>query len=185
MNDREDENSTGARRRPETEMPDPATVVRKMFDAFRRADVTGILETVHPESTWVYIGANPKPRRASMTGHDEVGRFFQRILDRLDVRSFEPREFVVQGAIVVVFGSESGVIRETEEPFRNEWVQKYIVRDGQITEMEEFNIAAAEPGRPGRSGSRRTPGREERIDDALKMTFPASDPPSWPSDPQG
>jgi hypothetical protein len=183
--DDKDEHSSGAGRGPEPEIPDPATVVRKLFDAFRRQDVTGILETVHPESRWTYIGANPQPRRASMYGHDEVRRFFRRIGDRLDVRSFEPREFVVQGAIVVVFGSESGVIRETQEPFRNDWVQKYVIRDGKITEMEELNIAAGEPGRPSRSRPREGPGREERIDDALRMTFPASDPPSWPSDPPG
>lgn len=175
------DSSEHKKRRPEPELSSPVTVVREMFDAFGRGDVSGILETVDPESRWTYIGANPEPRRASMEGHEGVRRFFQRILDRLDMSSFEPREFVVQGPTVVVFGSESGVVRKTREPFRNEWVQKYVVRNGKITEMEEFNISVEEPDRPRGSEMPGAPGREDRIDDALRMTFPASDPPSWPS----
>ena len=183
MSGREHESPDGDERKTEPGMPDPTAVVQKMFEAFGRGDVAGILETVHPESRWTYIGANPRPRRASLHGHAGVRRFFQRILDRLDMRAFEPREFVVQGSTVVVFGSESGVVRETQEPFSNDWVQKYVVRSGQITEMEELNIAAGDQGRPERSDPRKSPGREERIDEALKMTFPASDPPAWPSGP--
>lgn len=176
MNGREHENG-----RARAEVSSPVAVVREMFDAFAREDVAGILETVDPDSRWTYIGANPAPRRASLDGHEGVRRFFRRILDRLDMSSFDPREFVVQGPTVVVFGSESGVVRKTEEPFHNEWVQKYVVRDGKITEMEELNISVGEPDRPKRSDRRAATGREDRIDDALKMTFPASDPPSWPS----
>ena len=65
-----------------------------------------------------------------MTGHDDVRRFFEQILGRLDMRAFEPGEFIAEGSIVVVFGTEAGVVRETDEPFRNEWVQRYTVTDG-------------------------------------------------------
>lgn len=177
MNSRERESG-----RAEAEMSDPVAVVREMFDAFARGDVAGILETVDPDSRWIYIGANPEPRRASLEGHEGVRRFFQRILDRLDMSAFEPREFVVQGPTVVVFGSESGVVRKTRKPFHNEWVQKYVVRNGKITEMEEFNLSIGEAEGTRRSRPPAAPRREERIDDALRMTFPASDPPSWPSD---
>lgn len=38
------------------------------------------------------------------------------------------------------FGNESGIVKATGLPFRNEWVQKYVVKDNLITEMEEYNI---------------------------------------------
>jgi ketosteroid isomerase-like protein len=41
---------------------------------------------------------------------------------------------------VVVFGFESGTVKATGGRFRNEWAQKYVVRSGLITEMEEYNI---------------------------------------------
>jgi hypothetical protein len=40
----------------------------------------------------------------------------------------------------VIFGSESGTVKATRQPFRNEWSQKYVVRDGLIVEMAEYNI---------------------------------------------
>ena len=124
---------------------DPTAVVRRMFDAFRRGDVDGLLETVDPNSRWSYFGANPDPRHAHMRGHDEVRRFFEGILRRLDMQAFEPSEFVAEGSTVVVFGTEDGVLRKTGDAFHNAWVQKYVVQNGLIIEMVEFNIVVS-PG---------------------------------------
>jgi hypothetical protein len=35
---------------------------------------------------------------------------------------------------------ESGTVKATGKAFRNEWTQKYVVQNGVITEMEEYNI---------------------------------------------
>ena len=53
---------------------------------------------------------------------------------------FRASEFVTEDDTVVVFGFESGTVKATGKPFRNEWAQKYVVRDGLITGMEEYNI---------------------------------------------
>jgi ketosteroid isomerase-like protein len=47
---------------------------------------------------------------------------------------------VTENDTVVVIGFESGIITATDHPFRNEWVQKYVVQDDLITELEEYNI---------------------------------------------
>jgi ketosteroid isomerase-like protein len=47
---------------------------------------------------------------------------------------------VTENDTVVVIGFESGTVTATGHPFRNEWVQKYVVQDDLITEMEEYNI---------------------------------------------
>jgi len=119
---------------------DPTTTVRRMFAAFRAGDLDRLLETVHAESRWTYYGANPRPTRAQFSGRDTVQKFFSRILERLDMTDFNTDEFIVQGDTVVIFGSESGTVRATGEGFRNEWSQKYVVRDGLIIEMAEYNI---------------------------------------------
>lgn len=141
-------NPTGSPR-PDQDVASTATVapdrvVRGLFEAFGRGDVDGILEFVHPETRWWYVGANPDPRRGVIEGHAGVRRFFEGILKRLDMRSYEPREWFVQGDTVVIFGSESGVVRKSGKPFHNDWVQKYVVEDGRITAMEEFNIVDPE-----------------------------------------
>lgn len=124
-------------------MPDnsePIAVVQRMFEAFRVADLDALVATVHPESRWTYHGANPRLSSAEFTGQDRVRRFFERILQRIEVTDFRTDQFVTEGSVVVIFGSESGRVRETGEHFRNEWAQKYVVEDGLIVEMAEYNI---------------------------------------------
>jgi ketosteroid isomerase-like protein len=58
----------------------------------------------------------------------------------LTMTTFRPTEFVTQNDTVVVIGFESGTVTATGDSFRNEWVQKYVVQDGLITEMEEYNV---------------------------------------------
>ena len=119
---------------------DATATVKRMFAAFGAGDLDALLETVHPESRWTYVGANPQLSRAEFTGHAQVRRFFTRILERLEITAFNTDQFVVEGETVVIFGSESGTVQATREPFRNEWSQKYVVKDDLIVEMAEYNI---------------------------------------------
>jgi len=118
----------------------PAETVTRMFAAFGAGDLDALLETVHPDSRWTYFGANPQLSRADFTGRPQVRRFFERILERLEITAFNTDQFVAEGDTVVIFGSESGTVRATQRPFRNEWSQKYVVKGGLIVEMAEYNI---------------------------------------------
>jgi ketosteroid isomerase-like protein len=111
-----------------------------MFAAFGAGDLDALLETVHPASRWTYVGANPELSRAEFTGHAKVRTFFERILERLEITAFNMDQFVVEAETVVIFGSESGTVKATRQPFRNEWSQKYVVKDALIVEMAEYNI---------------------------------------------
>lgn len=129
---------------PSTDAPahvnNPAETVKRMFAAFGARDLDALLETVHQDSRWTYFGANPQLSRAEFTGRPQVRRFFERILERLEITAFNTDQFVVEGDTVVIFGSESGMVKATQQPFRNEWSQKYVVKDGLIVEMAEYNI---------------------------------------------
>lgn len=118
----------------------PAAVVTRMFDAFAAADLDALLDTVHPDSRWTYYGANPRLSAARFSGHAEIRRFFERIRERLELAAFNTVQFVADGDVVVIFGNESGRVKATGQPFRNEWAQKYVVRDGLIVEMAEYNV---------------------------------------------
>jgi len=123
-----------------SEIDSPTATVQRMFAAFGAGDLDALVETIHPDSRWTYYGANPRLSRAQFNGQAEVRRFFQRILDRLEMTAFNTDEFVVQGDTVVVLGSEAGTVRTTGQGFRNVWTQKYVVKDGKIVEMAEYNI---------------------------------------------
>ena len=123
-----------------TDDDSPTAVVRRMFAAFRAGDLDTLLTTVHPDSQWTYYGANPRLSAAEFSGHAAVRRFFARILERLEMTEFNTDEFVAEGETVVIFGSEAGTVRATGQPFRNVWSQKYLIRDGLIMEMAEYNV---------------------------------------------
>lgn len=124
----------------------PTAVVQRMFAAFQAGDLDALLETVHPESHWTYYGANPRLSRAEFSGTAAARRFFERILERLEMSEFNTDEYIVQDDTVVVFGGEAGTVRATGESFRNVWTQKYVVKDGQIVEMVEYNIQVGPRG---------------------------------------
>jgi ketosteroid isomerase-like protein len=107
---------------------------------FRAADLDALLETVNDDTRWTYVGANPEPTKADLVGKAGVRRFFEGILRRLEMTTFETDEFILEGDTVVVFGGESGSVRATAELFRNEWCQKYVVQANQIMRMVEYNI---------------------------------------------
>ena len=129
--------------------PGPRAVVERLFAAFAAGDLDALIATVHPDSRWTYIGANPRRARAELRGHADVRRFFARILERLDMSAFTATEWVEQGEKVVIFGFEAGTVRRTGESFRNEWAQKYVVRDGLVVEMAEYNVQVEPPEKRG------------------------------------
>jgi ketosteroid isomerase-like protein len=118
----------------------PVAVVQRMLEAFEDRDLDRLVETVHRDSRWTYVGANPRPAKGVYVGRDGVRKFFENIIRNLTITIFDAREFVTEANSVVIIGSESGTVNATGNPFRNEWAQKYVVQNGLITEMEEYNI---------------------------------------------
>ena len=85
---------------------DPVGTVQRMFTAFRGGDLDAVLDTIDADARWTYVGANPKPTKAELVGKAGARRFFEAILRRLEVTTFEANEFVLEGNTVVVFGEE-------------------------------------------------------------------------------
>lgn len=71
-----------------TKANNPTATVQRMLAAFGAGDIDALLETVHPDSRWTYIGANPRTTKAEFAGTDKVRRFFEGILERLEMSEF-------------------------------------------------------------------------------------------------
>jgi len=52
--------------------------------------------------------------------------------------NFEPRQYIVEGDMVVVLGSEHQRVKRSGKELRQQWVQVYTVENDLITRMEEF-----------------------------------------------
>jgi ketosteroid isomerase-like protein len=82
--------------------------VQRMLGAFEDRDLDRLVETVHPDSRWTYVGANPRPAKGVYVGRHGVRKFFQNILRNLTITTFHTKEFITDGDIVVIIGFESG-----------------------------------------------------------------------------
>jgi uncharacterized protein len=91
----------------------PLPTVRRMFEAFAKGDLDRLLDTVHPDSRWTDVGANPRPVKRVYVGREDIRKFFDRILQNLTMTTFHPREFVTENDTVVVISFEAGTVKAT------------------------------------------------------------------------
>ncbi|HEY8560385.1 MAG TPA: hypothetical protein VIL74_08400 [Pyrinomonadaceae bacterium] len=81
-----------------TKKPLKYTRKRKPFTCRRRPRRTlykkSREKSGHPDSRWNCYGANLRRSKAEFNGRAEVGRFFERILERLEITEFNADGFV-------------------------------------------------------------------------------------------
>lgn len=108
-----------------------------MFVAFGEKDVDKILETYADDVVIIYHGTTEIPP-AQLEGKEGVRTFFEKIFQRTEVLHFEPKQFIVEGKMVVVLGQEHQRVKRSGRELKQNWVQIYTVEHNLITRMEEF-----------------------------------------------
>ncbi|KAA3651823.1 MAG: nuclear transport factor 2 family protein [Bacteroidetes bacterium] len=113
------------------------SVVQKMFKAFSSGDVENFVSTVSEDTIWIYHGTQiiPKGVFEKKAG---IRTFYNNIMDRTEIISFEPQQYIVEGNMVVVLGQEHQKVKHSGRELKQKWVQIYTVKNNLITKMEEF-----------------------------------------------
>jgi len=112
-------------------------VVERMFSAFGKGDVEGFVETVSPDTVWIYHGTQVIPK-GTFEGKEGVRKFMSNIINNTEMLSFEPLQYICEGNMVVVLGREHQRVKRSGRELKQQWVQVYTVENGLITRMEEF-----------------------------------------------
>ncbi len=112
-------------------------VVDKMFSAFSSGDVEKFVATVSDNTVWIYHGTQIIPA-GTFEKKEGVRTFFSNILDKTEIISFEPQQFIVEEKMVVVLGQEHQKVKRTGRELKQKWIQIYTVENDLITRMEEF-----------------------------------------------
>lgn len=113
------------------------SVVEKIFAAFSSGDLDKLATTLSDDTVWIYHGTQIIPSGV-FEKRDGVRTFFKSILERTEVISFEPQQFILEGNMVVVLGQEHQRVKRSGRELKQRWVQIYTVENGLITRMEEF-----------------------------------------------
>ena len=113
------------------------SVVEKMFKAFSSGDVENFVSTVSEDTIWIYHGTQiiPKGVFEKKAG---IRTFYNNIMERTEIISFEPQQYIVEGNMVVVLGQEHQKVKHSGRELKQKWVQIYTVKNDLITKMEEF-----------------------------------------------
>lgn len=112
---------------------------RKAYQLFSQGDIDGILNLYAEEVVFVFPGpADLVPIAGTFRGKEQVRKFFGLLHDNLEFTSFEPREFVAQGDLVIILGHDTGKVRKTGKSFDEDWVHVVRYRDGQLIHFQAF-----------------------------------------------
>src|SRR3954447_25406263 len=99
--------------------------VQKMFAAFTKGDVPGVLDRLSDDIEWRIAGPSELPYAGIHRGRDEVAKFFETFGQAAEFEVFEPEEYFASGDKVVVLGHERQRIRSTGQVVDTEWAMVF------------------------------------------------------------
>jgi uncharacterized protein len=118
-------------------------IVQEGYEKFGSGDIEGLLNLFSDDIEWNTPEVTSAPFTGKRRGREDVREFFSLLNENEEFSKFEPREFISQGDKVVVLGSSAATIKSTGRNAETEWVHIFTVRDGKVTNFQEFFDSAA------------------------------------------
>jgi hypothetical protein len=112
-------------------------IVKDFFAAMGGSDRQALLALVAEDIEWIIPGED-WPLAGTHRGHAGLADVLQKASESLETSFPEPPEFVAQGDRVLVVGVATGKIKATNKPFKDDWVFDITVRDGKVTNIQEY-----------------------------------------------
>jgi ketosteroid isomerase-like protein len=114
------------------------SVVHKAYEAFRRQDISALMELVDDDVDSDFIGPSNLPYVGRRRSREQMLDFFAAVERAEEFHAFEPREFIESGEHVTVLGWLSATAREAQRRYQGEWVHVFTVRDEKIVHWRGF-----------------------------------------------
>jgi uncharacterized protein len=118
-------------------------LVELAYANFKAGDVPTLLQSMSEDITWQLPEIENVPFAGKRQGRGAVGEFFSALASLQDARSFEPREFIAQGAKVVVLGHYVWQVRANGRTYESDFAHVFTIRGGQIAAFHEYTDSAA------------------------------------------
>jgi hypothetical protein len=112
-------------------------IVKSFLAALGRRDKQGLLALSAEDIEWIIPGED-WPLAGTYQGHAGLENSLQRANETVETSYPEPPEFIAQGDRVVVIGFATGRIKATNRTFEDHWVFAITVRNGKVTNIQEY-----------------------------------------------
>ena len=113
-------------------------LVKQCYDAYLKGDMPRLLSFMAPDIDWQLQQVEGVPFSGKRRGVEQVTEFVGMVAQAQEPRSFEPRDFVAQGDMVVVMGHYDWVVKATGAEFGSDFVHCFTIRDGKVTAFKEY-----------------------------------------------
>lgn len=124
--------------------------VQRLYADFGRGDILALLAALDPEVDWINAGPSIIAYAGTRHGLAQVREFFATLAASIEVRTFEPREFIAQGDRVVALGRWTGQVKATGREYASDWAMTWTVVNARVTAFQSYEdttaIAAAFAG---------------------------------------
>jgi ketosteroid isomerase-like protein len=112
-------------------------IVKSFLAALGRRDKQGLLALSAEDIEWIIPGEG-WPLAGTYRGHAELAAVLQKANETVETSYPKPPEFIAQGDRVVVVGFATGRIKATNKTFEDHWVFAITVRNGKLTNIQEY-----------------------------------------------
>lgn len=117
-------------------------IIQAIYAAFGRGDVEFILSQLTDDIRWTSHFEPIVPWAGDFSGKHSVPLFFQAIFESVEVKAFEPTEWIAQGDTVVSLGRFACQVRTTGKTASTRWAFIWKIRDGKVYSYEQFHEPA-------------------------------------------
>lgn len=112
-------------------------LIQRLYQAFARGDVPGVLGTFDPEIEWISAEGAPYP--GTFVGPNAIlTNIFARIGSEWDGFRVEPAEFLDAGEHVVALGRYHGAYKSTGRGMSAAFAHGWTVRDGRVLRFRQY-----------------------------------------------
>jgi hypothetical protein len=113
-------------------------IVTKAYADFCRGDIAAVMEALDDSIEWNTPGDGSVVTSGLRHGKAEVQEFFRSVGEAWLFESFEPREYVAQGDLVIAMGHYDMRSQATRRRVSSDWVMVWRFRDGKATHFQEY-----------------------------------------------
>ena len=118
-------------------------LVQQVYDNFKSGDIEALFKLLSDDIEWQLPEIENVPFAGRWRGHEQMGQFFDSLVDSQEVQHFDPREFITKGDKVVALGHYSWRVKSTGREFGGDFAHVFTVRGGKVVRFHEYMDTAA------------------------------------------
>ena len=119
-------------------------LVQQVYADFAAGNIEAILATMDPAIEWKSGGSHDDfPTLGPRQGIAGAASFFKDVAEYDQFTSFEPKQLIAMGDMVVALGHYGITAKQTGKHFESDWAHAFTIKGGKCVKFQEFTDTAA------------------------------------------